>query len=58
MKMILKAIFEMTSEYYGTATFLVMAVFVGVLLMLIDRKNYSRMILPVLLTLFVVFNTR
>ncbi len=56
MKMILKAIFEMTSEYYGTATFLVMAVFVGVLLMLIDIKKYSRMILPVLLTLFVVFN--
>ncbi len=56
MKEILKAIFEKTSEYYGTATFLVMAVFIGVLLMFLDWKKYSRVIIPVLMSLFVILN--
>ncbi|MBO4862775.1 MAG: MBL fold metallo-hydrolase [Eubacterium sp.] len=56
MKEILRTIYEGTAEYYGTAGFLVLEVFAGLLLMLIDRKKYSRIIIPSVIILIIVVN--
>ena len=56
MREILATILDWTKQYYGDCTFLALAVFAGVLLMLSDKKKYGKIIWPSLLLLFIIVN--
>ena len=56
MKNILVTIYESTAEYFGASTYLVAAIFVGILLMLTDRKKYAKLIIPSLIILVTILN--
>ena len=56
MKEIIRTIYEGTADYFGSSTYLVVAVFVGILLMRLDRKKYSKIIIPSLLILILILN--
>lgn len=56
MKDIILTIMKSVSEYFGSSTYLVMAVCAGVFLMLTDKKKYSKIIIPSIIILVLVLN--
>ena len=56
MREIIHTIYDQTIGYYGSATFLVLAVFAGVFLMLTESGRYKKIIIPSIVLVILILN--